>query len=85
MTWSPLACGLITGKYSEGVPDCSRAAMKVRDQASGSSVFKVEPSRMAIFRFRPERKFADREFNGPNVVTGFFQNMRMRKDSHIAK
>ena len=36
MTWSPLACGLITGKYSEGVPDCSRAAMKVRDPVSGS-------------------------------------------------
>ncbi|KPP57705.1 hypothetical protein Z043_124547 [Scleropages formosus] len=32
MTWSPLACGLITGKYNEGVPDCSRAAMKVSDQ-----------------------------------------------------
>ena len=29
MTWSPLACGLITGKYSEGVPDISRANMKV--------------------------------------------------------
>lgn len=29
MTWSPLACGLITGKYSDGVPDCSRASMKV--------------------------------------------------------
>ncbi|XP_057183021.1 voltage-gated potassium channel subunit beta-3-like [Triplophysa rosa] len=28
MTWSPLACGLITGKYSDGVPDCSRASMK---------------------------------------------------------
>ncbi|KAL4631420.1 voltage-gated potassium channel subunit beta-3 [Arapaima gigas] len=28
MTWSPLACGLITGKYSEGVPECSRAALK---------------------------------------------------------
>ncbi|KAG7236716.1 hypothetical protein INR49_000610 [Caranx melampygus] len=28
MTWSPLACGLITGKYSDGVPECSRAAMK---------------------------------------------------------
>uniref|UniRef100_A0A8C7LP43 Potassium voltage-gated channel subfamily A regulatory beta subunit 3 n=2 Tax=Oncorhynchus TaxID=8016 RepID=A0A8C7LP43_ONCKI len=28
MTWSPLACGLITGKYSEGVPDISRANMK---------------------------------------------------------
>lgn len=29
MTWSPLACGLITGKYSDGVPESSRAAMKV--------------------------------------------------------
>ncbi|XP_059400530.1 voltage-gated potassium channel subunit beta-2-like isoform X2 [Carassius carassius] len=28
MTWSPLACGLITGKYSDGVPDFSRAAIK---------------------------------------------------------
>ncbi|XP_061595649.1 voltage-gated potassium channel subunit beta-2-like isoform X2 [Cololabis saira] len=28
MTWSPLACGLITGKYSEGVPESSRAAVK---------------------------------------------------------
>ncbi|XP_014051781.2 voltage-gated potassium channel subunit beta-2 isoform X1 [Salmo salar] len=28
MTWSPLACGLITGKYSEGVPDISRANIK---------------------------------------------------------
>ncbi|XP_028836126.1 voltage-gated potassium channel subunit beta-2-like isoform X2 [Denticeps clupeoides] len=28
MTWSPLACGLITGKYSDGVPDTSRAALK---------------------------------------------------------
>uniref|UniRef100_A0A669CX89 Voltage-gated potassium channel subunit beta-1 n=1 Tax=Oreochromis niloticus TaxID=8128 RepID=A0A669CX89_ORENI len=28
MTWSPLACGLLTGKYNEGVPESSRAAMK---------------------------------------------------------
>ncbi|XP_028985997.1 voltage-gated potassium channel subunit beta-3-like isoform X4 [Betta splendens] len=28
MTWSPLACGLLTGKYNEGVPERSRAAMK---------------------------------------------------------
>ncbi|XP_069544765.1 voltage-gated potassium channel subunit beta-3-like isoform X3 [Brachyistius frenatus] len=28
MTWSPLACGLLTGKYNEGVPQSSRAAMK---------------------------------------------------------
>ena len=29
MTWSPLACGLISGKYSHGIPEASRAAMKV--------------------------------------------------------
>ncbi|XP_029695886.1 voltage-gated potassium channel subunit beta-2-like isoform X5 [Takifugu rubripes] len=28
MTWSPLASGLLTGKYHKGVPDSSRAAMK---------------------------------------------------------
>ncbi|XP_034413590.1 voltage-gated potassium channel subunit beta-2-like [Cyclopterus lumpus] len=28
MTWSPLASGLLTGKYNEGVPESSRAAMK---------------------------------------------------------
>ncbi|XP_024916235.1 voltage-gated potassium channel subunit beta-3 [Cynoglossus semilaevis] len=27
MTWSPLACGLLTGKYNEGVPESSRATM----------------------------------------------------------
>nr|XP_057922180.1 voltage-gated potassium channel subunit beta-2-like isoform X1 [Doryrhamphus excisus]XP_057922181.1 voltage-gated potassium channel subunit beta-2-like isoform X1 [Doryrhamphus excisus] len=28
MTWSPLACGILTGKYNNGVPERSRAAMK---------------------------------------------------------
>ncbi|KAM4677342.1 voltage-gated potassium channel subunit beta-3 isoform 2-T2 [Discoglossus pictus] len=28
MTWSPLACGLITGKYAESVPEKSRASFK---------------------------------------------------------
>ncbi|CAK6982598.1 voltage-gated potassium channel subunit beta-3-like isoform X2 [Scomber scombrus] len=28
MTWSPLAGGLLTGKYNDGVPESSRAAMK---------------------------------------------------------
>ncbi|XP_060112055.1 LOW QUALITY PROTEIN: voltage-gated potassium channel subunit beta-3 [Heteronotia binoei] len=28
ITWSPLACGLITGKYEERVPENCRAAMK---------------------------------------------------------
>lgn len=29
MTWSPLACGIITGKYENGIPESSRASMKV--------------------------------------------------------
>jgi aryl-alcohol dehydrogenase-like predicted oxidoreductase len=29
MTWSPLACGLLTGKYDDGIPLHSRAALKV--------------------------------------------------------
>ncbi|XP_061308681.1 voltage-gated potassium channel subunit beta-1 isoform X1 [Pezoporus flaviventris] len=28
MTWSPLACGIISGKYGNGVPESSRAALK---------------------------------------------------------
>ncbi|XP_042347988.1 voltage-gated potassium channel subunit beta-2-like [Plectropomus leopardus] len=28
MTWSPLACGIISGKYNSGIPFCSRAALK---------------------------------------------------------
>lgn len=31
MTWSPLACGLLSGKYDDGVPLHSRAALKVND------------------------------------------------------
>jgi voltage-dependent potassium channel beta subunit len=30
-TWSPLASGLLTGKYAQGVPDGSRGAMKGMD------------------------------------------------------
>lgn len=29
MTWSPLACGIISGKYASGVPEGSRASLKV--------------------------------------------------------
>ncbi|XP_078026570.1 voltage-gated potassium channel subunit beta-2-like [Epinephelus lanceolatus] len=28
MTWSPLACGILSGKYNSGIPSCSRAALK---------------------------------------------------------
>lgn len=41
MTWSPLACGLITGKYSDGVPDCSRAAMKVSPKEFVNTVLEI--------------------------------------------
>lgn len=30
VSWSPLACGIITGKYENGVPESSRASMKVK-------------------------------------------------------
>lgn len=33
MTWSPLACGLLTGKYDDGVPLHSRAALKVKTKS----------------------------------------------------
>ena len=29
ITWSPMACGALTGKYEDGVPPQSRAALKV--------------------------------------------------------
>lgn len=29
MTWSPLSCGILTGKYEDGIPVQSRAALKV--------------------------------------------------------
>ncbi|XP_075926319.1 voltage-gated potassium channel subunit beta-1 isoform X1 [Petromyzon marinus] len=28
MTWSPLACGLLTGKYEDGIPNSCRAGLK---------------------------------------------------------
>ncbi len=39
MTWSPLACGLLTGKYDDGVPLHSRAALKVRRNTMKNRVF----------------------------------------------
>ena len=29
MTWSPLACGIISGKYDNGIPPYTRASLKV--------------------------------------------------------
>ncbi len=46
-TWSPLASGLLTGKYNDGIPDDSRAALEgyewLRDQLTdGSAIEKVK-------------------------------------------
>lgn len=31
MTWSPLACGIVSGKYDSGIPPYSRASLKVKE------------------------------------------------------
>ena len=33
MTWSPLACGIVSGKYDSGIPPYSRASLKVKRAA----------------------------------------------------
>lgn len=33
MTWSPLACGIVSGKYDGGIPPYSRASLKVSPTA----------------------------------------------------
>ncbi|HEX7688831.1 MAG TPA: aldo/keto reductase [Burkholderiaceae bacterium] len=50
-TWSPLASGLLTGKYRQGIPTGSRGAMQnmaflhdqLTDQAKNAAVAKLEP------------------------------------------
>uniref|UniRef100_A0A8C9H5F2 Voltage-gated potassium channel subunit beta-2 n=1 Tax=Piliocolobus tephrosceles TaxID=591936 RepID=A0A8C9H5F2_9PRIM len=37
MTWSPLACGIVSGKYDSGVPPYSRASLKVKGQPRGGT------------------------------------------------
>lgn len=35
MTWSPLACGIVSGKYDSGIPPYSRASLKVSTAVGG--------------------------------------------------
>jgi len=50
-TWSPLASGLLTGKYRQGIPDGSRGALEntawmrdsLTDAAKNAAVAKLEP------------------------------------------
>lgn len=39
MTWSPLACGIISGKYNNGIPPYSRASLKVTLNTLNSKFF----------------------------------------------
>uniref|UniRef100_H3CXF3 Voltage-gated potassium channel subunit beta-1 n=1 Tax=Tetraodon nigroviridis TaxID=99883 RepID=H3CXF3_TETNG len=59
MTWSPLACGLITGKYSDGVPECSRAAMKKGYQWLKERV-NSEEGRRQLIKIKELHLLADR-------------------------
>lgn len=47
MTWSPLACGIISGKYGNGVPESSRASLKVLSSTSRKRVWGWERGKKA--------------------------------------
>ncbi|CAF3929802.1 unnamed protein product [Rotaria magnacalcarata] len=48
MTWSPLACGLLTGKYDDGVPLHSRAALKVLNEEGRKQQDKLREAMLAL-------------------------------------
>lgn len=49
MTWSPLACGIISGKYDSGVPPSSRASLKVILQPCRILVTVPVPHSLTVF------------------------------------
>ncbi|XP_034149240.1 voltage-gated potassium channel subunit beta-2 isoform X1 [Esox lucius] len=60
MTWSPLACGLITGKYSEGVPDISRANIKAQGYQWLKERVHSEEGRKQLAKIKELHLMADR-------------------------
>lgn len=44
MTWSPLACGILSGKYTKGIPPCSRASLKVTAHRTSRGILSVSIS-----------------------------------------
>ena len=42
MTWSPLACGILTGKYEDGIPLHSRASLKAIILIKIISILKIK-------------------------------------------
>ncbi|XP_041750123.1 voltage-gated potassium channel subunit beta-2 isoform X1 [Coregonus clupeaformis] len=60
MTWSPLACGLITGKYCEGVPDISRANIKVQGYQWLKERVNSEEGRKQLAKIKELHLMADR-------------------------
>lgn len=49
MTWSPLACGIISGKYDSGVPPSSRASLKVISQPCEKLATVPVPHFLSVF------------------------------------
>lgn len=47
MTWSPLACGIVSGKYDGGIPPYSRASLKV-SLAGGVATGQAEPGEQEV-------------------------------------
>lgn len=43
MTWSPLACGIVSGKYDSGIPPYSRASLKVKERPEWEGTRDVRP------------------------------------------
>ena len=53
-TWSPLASGVLTGKYNQGIPDGSRAALKGNEWLRGEV---TDPDRLEkVERLKPVAK-----------------------------
>lgn len=62
MTWSPLACGILTGKYEDGIPTHSRAALKVKDEAG--NIFLAHQTNQSVEIYANQFSFSYYAFLG---------------------
>nr|KAG5702509.1 hypothetical protein BaRGS_015141 [Batillaria attramentaria] len=60
VTWSPLACGILSGKYDDGVPIYSRAALKARGYTWLKDKILSEEGRRQQAKLREVAAIADR-------------------------
>ncbi|KAG7272267.1 hypothetical protein CRUP_008517 [Coryphaenoides rupestris] len=61
VSWSPLACGIITGKYDNGIPETSRASMKVAEQLM------TMPTRSGVNLFDRRRSYAGGKWKAEEI------------------